>query len=233
MSDKIRIAPSILAADFTQLGQQIRDAQAAGAECIHIDVMDGRFVPNMSMGPLVVEAARRSTDLPLDVHLMIVEPDHLLDLFAKAGASTIHVHWETGFHLNRTLTHIRELGCDVGIAINPHTPVAVLSEVLPLVDKVLVMTVNPGYGGQEMIPQTLHKVTQLREIIDSQKLAIDVMVDGGVNEATIGEVVDAGADLLVVGSGFFNSKFTPAQGMERLHTALEKHRTNQGQLTAR
>jgi len=233
LSDNIRIAPSILAADFTQLGQQIRDAQAAGAALIHIDVMDGQFAPNIAMGPLIVEAARRSTDLPLDVHLMIIEPDHMLNAFAEAGATSIHVHWETGFHLHRTLSRIKELGCRTSIAINPHTPVMVLSEILPLLDTVLVMTVNPGFGGQKLIPETLHKVTQLREMIDSQNLAIDVMVDGGINEATIGQVVDAGADVLVVGSGFFNSKFTPAQGMERLHTALETYRTNQQHLTAR
>ena len=233
MFDNIRIAPSILAADFTQLGQQIRDAQAAGAALIHIDVMDGRFVPNLSMGPLIVDAVRRSTDLPLDVHLMMVEPEHMLDAFAEAGATTLHIHWETGFHIHRTLSRIKELGCRVGLAINPHTPAIVLTEILPLLDTVLVMTVNPGFGGQKLIPETLSKISQLRALIDSQNLAIDLMVDGGVNETTIGQVVDTGADVLVIGSGFFNSKFSPAEGMEQLHMGLQTYRTNQQQLTAR
>ncbi|MCA9910291.1 MAG: ribulose-phosphate 3-epimerase [Anaerolineae bacterium] len=217
----MRIAPSILAADFSRLGQQIHDAQMAGAELIHIDVMDGRFVPNIAMGPLIVEAARRSTDLPLDVHLMMVEPENMIEAFAKAGASTLHVHWETGFHIHRTLSCIKELGCRAGIAINPHTPAIVLTEILPLLDVVLVMTVNPGFGGQTLIPETLSKVSQLRKLIDSQELAIEVMVDGGVNESTIGQVVEAGADTLVVGSAFFSTKFTPEQGMKRLQEALQ------------
>ncbi len=233
MLDHIRIAPSILAADFTRLGQQIHDAQVAGAELIHVDVMDGRFVPNLTMGPLIVEAARRSTDLPLDVHLMMIEPENMIDAFVKAGASTLHIHWETGFHIHRTLSRIKELGCKAGIAINPHTPAIVLTEILPLVDAVLVMTVNPGFGGQTLIPETLTKVNQLRKLIDSQDLAISIAVDGGVNETTIGQVVAAGADTLVVGSAFFSTKFTPDQGMERLRTALQNYDVSQKQMAAR
>lgn len=220
LSVHTRIAPSLLAADFTRLGQQIREAEAAGADLIHVDVMDGRFVPNLTMGPLIVEAARRSTNLALDVHLMILEPDHLLADFAQAGATTLHIHWETGFHLHRTLSKIKSLGCRAGIAVNPHTPAIVLTELLPFVDAVVVMTVNPGFGGQSLIPETLPKIRQLRALIDTQSHPIDLLADGGVNVQTAVQVVDAGADVLVVGSAVFNHEFSVPEGIDRVRSAL-------------
>ncbi len=220
MSHHVRIAPSLLAADFTRLGQQIQEAEAAGAELIHIDVMDGRFVPNLAMGPLIVEAARRTTSLPLDVHLMMVEPDHMLADFAAAGATTIHVHWETGYHLHRTLSRIKELGCRAGIAINPHTPALVLTEILHLIDVVLVMTVNPGYGGQHLLPETLPKLSQVRALIESSDLSVDRMVDGGINAETAASAVAAGANILVAGSSVFNRGFSVREGIARLRAAV-------------
>lgn len=222
MSQPIYFAPSILAADFARLGEQVQAAEAAGAERIHIDVMDGRFVPNITMGPIVVEAVRRSTSLPLDVHLMIVEPDHLLESFARAGASNISVHIEACPNLHRTLQVIRGLGCRVGVAINPHTPAAALSEVMHMIDIILVMTVNPGFGGQEFLPETLPKIRRLREMCVEAGRAIDVVVDGGINVDTAARVVEAGANVLIAGSAIFNNKHTVAEGMDRLRRALEK-----------
>lgn len=218
MAHHIRIAPSILAADFTRLGDQVHAAEAAGADLFHIDVMDGRFVPNITMGPLVVEAVRRVTNLPLDVHLMIVEPDHLLPAFAKAGASRINVHWETCPNLHRTLQTIQDLGCKAGIAINPHTPASLLSEVLHLIDAVLVMTVNPGFGGQEFLPETLPKIEQLRSM--TAERGIEIAVDGGINEKTAASVVNAGAQMLVVGSAVFSQKHSVEEGLETLRHAV-------------
>ena len=217
MANHIRIAPSILAADFTRLGEQVRAAEAASADLFPIDVMDGRFVPNITMGPLVVEAVRRVTPLPLDVHLMIVEPDHLLPAFAKAGASRINVHWETCPNLHRTLQSIRDLGCKAGVAINPHTPASFLSEILHLIDAVLVMTVNPGFGGQEFLPETLPKIEQLRSMTTERE--IEIAVDGGIHAKTAAAVVSAGARMLVVGSAVFNQKHSVEDGLETLRHA--------------
>jgi len=222
LSHQIRIAPSILAADFTRLGEQIREAEAAGADLIHVDVMDGRFVPNITMGPLVVAAARRVTRLPLDVHLMIVEPDHLLDEFANAGANAITVHWEACPNLHRTLQAVRQLGCRAGVAINPHIPAAFLTEVMPLLDEINVMTVNPGFGGQVFLPETLPKIRQLRAMIREHGRAVDLEVDGGINVDTVASVVDAGADVLVAGSAVFSEKFSVAQGINALRQAFGK-----------
>jgi ribulose-phosphate 3-epimerase len=226
VANRIRIAPSILAADFTRLGEQVRDADAAGADMIHIDVMDGRFVPNITMGPLVVEAVKRVTSLPLDVHLMIVEPDHHLEAFARAGASRISVHWEACPNLHRTLGAIRALGCGVGVAINPHTPAALLTEIVGLIDVFLVMTVNPGFGGQSFLPETLPKIDQLRRMADAVKLAderdIDVQVDGGINEVTTGQAVRAGANVLVVGSAVFSPKFPVKEGIDHIRREAGK-----------
>lgn len=218
----VRIAPSILAADFTRLGEQIRDAEAGGADVIHVDVMDGRFVPNITMGPLVVEAARRSTTLPLDVHLMIVEPERHLEAFARAGASRIDVHWEVSPNLHRTLQAIKSLGCEAGLAINPHTQAAFLTEVIDMLDAVLVMTVNPGFGGQAFLPETLPKLRRLREMIAASGRAIDLGVDGGIYASTARQVVDAGADLLVAGSMVFTSQWTVQDGIRTLRDAAQQ-----------
>ena len=220
LKERIRIAPSILAADFTRLGDQLHACEAVGADWIHVDVMDGRFVPNISMGPMVTAAARRATKLPLDVHLMIVEPDHLLEAFAQAGARRISVHWEACIHLDRTVRAIKALGCHVGVAINPHTPAMLLSEIMPMLDAVLVMTVNPGFGGQSFIDSTLNKIRQVRAMINATGQRIDLVVDGGINLETAARVVDAGADVLVVGSALFSDQYSVATGMDRLRSAV-------------
>jgi ribulose-phosphate 3-epimerase len=216
----IRVAPSLLAADFTRLGEQIREAENAGADLFHFDVMDGRFVPNITMGPFILEAARRSTKLPIDVHLMIVEPDHLLEAFAKAGATRINVHWEACPNLHRTLQAIKALGCQAGIAINPHTPASFISEILHMIDAVLVMTVNPGFGGQEFLPETLPKIRTLHEMADTAGRQIEIAVDGGINPETAGQVTQAGANMLVVGSAIFNAHESVSEAMVMLRQAL-------------
>lgn len=214
--NKIRIAPSILSADFARLGDQIREAEAAGADLIHIDVMDGRFVPNITMGPIVVEAARRSTSLPLDVHLMIVEPECHLEAIAKAGATRIDVHWEVSPNLHRTLQAIHDLGCEAGLALNPHTPAIFISEVIHMLDAVLVMTVNPGFGGQAFLPETLPKIQQLRAMIEQSGRTIDVGVDGGINHDTAKTAVAAGANVLIAGSVIFTEKHSVETGVKAL-----------------
>lgn len=220
MADMARIAPSILSADFTRLGEQVRAAEDAGAGLIHIDVMDGRFVPNITMGPLVVQAVRRVTRLPLDVHLMIVEPERHVARFAEAGADWISVHVEAGPHLHRTLMTIHELGCRAGVAINPHTPAAALSEVMHMIDLVNVMTVNPGFGGQSFLAETLPKIERLRAMIVASGRDIDIEVDGGINTQTVAAVVQAGANVLVAGSSVFNPDFSVQAGIDALRAAL-------------
>jgi len=198
-----KLAPSILSADFTRIGEQLAACQTAGADWIHIDVMDGRFVPNISMGALIVEAARRSTSLPLDVHLMIVEPERYVEQFAHAGASHITVHVEASPHLHRTLQAIRGLGVKAGIAVNPHTPISSFTDVLYLADLVTVMTVNPGFGGQNLIHSALKKFTQLRQLASESGQALELIADGGINAQTAAEVVRAGASVLVAGNAVF------------------------------
>ena len=199
-----RIAPSILSADFTRLGEQIAEAEAGGADWIHVDVMDGHFVPNITIGPLIVEAARRSTRLPLDVHLMIENPDRYLDEFVTAGAAWLTVHQETCPHLQRTVQKIRELGARPGVAVNPSTPVESLVDVLPFVDLILVMTVNPGFGGQRFIEECLAKVARLARQLESRGLShVQIEVDGGIDPTTAPRVVAAGASVLVAGSAVF------------------------------
>jgi ribulose-phosphate 3-epimerase len=203
MTDTVRIAPSILSADLGRLGEEIRDAEAAGADWIHVDVMDGRFVPNITLGPVVVAAARRSTTLPLDVHLMIVEPERYIEAFAEAGADVISVHAEASVHLQRTLSRIRALGKRAGVVLNPHTPETVIEYVLGDLDLVLLMTVNPGFGGQSFIASVLPKIEAVRQMIDRAGLSIDLEVDGGVAVDTAKRVVDAGARVLVAGNAVF------------------------------
>ena len=201
----IKIAPSVLSADFTKLGLEVLAAQEAGADIIHIDVMDGSFVPNLTVGPLVVEAINRVTDLPLDVHLMIDEPDRYIEDFVKAGADIITVHYEALKHLHRTVNWIRESGIKAGVSLNPATPLFSLDFILPDVDMVLLMSVNPGFGGQSFIPRTLIKIRQLREIIQEERYRVEIEVDGGVKVDNAAEIAQSGADILVMGSGFFNA----------------------------
>ncbi len=199
-----KIAPSILSADFARLGECIAEAEAGGADWIHVDVMDGHFVPNITIGPLIVEASRRSTKLPLDVHLMIENPDKYLGDFVSAGADRLTVHQETCPHLHRTVQRIRELGALPGVAINPATPVGTLSEILPFIDLALVMTVNPGFGGQRFISEALPKVTHLAREAEARGLGgLEIEVDGGVTTATARATGGAGATVLVAGSAVF------------------------------
>ncbi len=200
-----KIAPSILSADFAKLGDEIRAVAAAGADWIHVDVMDGHFVPNITIGPLVVEAIRPVTDLPLDVHLMIENADRYVPDFAAAGADIIAVQTEACVHLHRTLQLIRQNDCKSGVVLNPSTPVEGLEWILPDIDLVVLMSVNPGFGGQKFIPATLEKITRLRKMIDDRGLAIDIEVDGGVNSSTIASVAAAGANVFVAGSAIFGS----------------------------
>jgi ribulose-phosphate 3-epimerase len=200
-----KLAPSILSADFTRLGEEVSAVTAAGADYIHVDVMDGHFVPNITIGPLVVKALRRCTCLPLDVHLMITDPDRYLEEFAEAGADMIAVHAEVLPHLHRTLQRIRELGKRATVTLNPSTPLTAVEHILTEVDKVLIMTVNPGFGGQDFIETMLPKIRALRELIDQRGLEVELEVDGGINAATIGEVARAGAEVFVAGSAVFST----------------------------
>jgi ribulose-phosphate 3-epimerase len=200
------IAPSILSADFSKLGDEIKAVEAAGADWIHADVMDGHFVPNITIGPLIVEAVKRVTDLPIDVHLMIENPDNYISAFAEAGASYISVQVETCIHLNRTVQRIKDCGARAGVVLNPATPLANLEWVLEDVDYVLIMSVNPGFGGQAFIPSSLDKIKALRQQIQGRGLSVLIEVDGGVNENTIAAIASAGADVFVAGSAIFGSK---------------------------
>ena len=203
MSD-VRIAPSVLAANLVRLAEEVGRVEAGGADWIHFDVMDGRFVPNISFGIPVLQSLRGITSLPLDVHLMIVEPERYIDAFAEAGADSITVHAEACPHLEGVLAHIQNKGCRAGVALNPSTPIGVLEYVRHRLDLVLVMTVNPGYGGQTMIPEVLPKIRALREWLGEDRKSVDIVVDGGVNRATAAAIIEAGADVLVVGSGIFS-----------------------------
>ncbi|QKY68993.1 ribulose-phosphate 3-epimerase [Lentibacillus sp. CBA3610] len=198
-----KIAPSILSADFSQLGNEIKDVEQGGADYIHVDVMDGHFVPNITIGPLIVEAIKPHTALPLDVHLMIENPDQYIPAFAEAGASIISVHQETSPHLHRTIQLIKDHGMKAGVVINPATPVEMIRDVLHEVDLVLLMTVNPGFGGQSFIPEVIQKIEQIASWREERQLIFEIEVDGGVNRNTAKLCTDAGADVLVAGSAIF------------------------------
>jgi ribulose-phosphate 3-epimerase len=215
----VKIVPSILSADFTRLGEQVREAEAAGADYIQIDVMDGHFVPNITVGPLVVEAVRRAVQVPLDVHLMIENPERYIERFIEAGAHILTVHQEACVHLHRVVQAIRELGARPGVAINPATPVSAIEEILDYVDLVLVMTVNPGFGGQEFIPGTLPKIARLRRMLDERRLLVEIEVDGGIDPETAPQVVRAGATVLVAGSSVFNNRASVAENIAALRRA--------------
>ena len=202
----IKVAPSILSADFSVLGEEIKKIENAGADMVHIDVMDGNFVPNITIGPLVVSAIRPLTKLPLDVHLMIEKPDRYFEAFKNAGANNITVHAEAVTHLDRAVSRIREMGLKAGVSLNPSTPETVLEYVLDKIDMILVMTVNPGFGGQTFIEGMLNKISAIKKMISDRNLSVDIEVDGGINENTVSLVTAAGANVLVTGSAFFRSK---------------------------
>ena len=207
MTKKVKVAPSILSADFSRLGEEIRAVEAAGADIIHIDVMDGHFVPNITIGPLIVQAARKVTKLPLDVHLMIENPELFIADFAKAGADYLTVHAEAAYHLHRLVQSIREhKGVKAAVSLNPATPLEALDYVLVDLDMVLIMSVNPGFGGQAFIPSQLDKIRGLRKRIDDRRLDLEIEVDGGIKTDNAAEVAAAGADILVAGSAVFGAK---------------------------
>jgi len=218
----VKVAPSILSADFAQLGKQVGEAEQAGADRIHVDVMDGHFVPNISIGAPIVESLRRVTHLPLETHLMISNPDFFLDEFTEAGSSSFLVHWEGNNDLHRIVQHIKSLGKRVGVVINPATPAAVLEEILQDVDQVLVMTVNPGFGHQRFIHTTLPKVRRVRQMIDEINPDCDLEVDGGIDATTAPLVVDAGANVLVAGSAIFGEGKGVIAAINRLRVAADK-----------
>jgi ribulose-phosphate 3-epimerase len=217
----VKIAPSILSADFARLGEQVRAAEAAGADYIHVDVMDGRFVPTMTFGPLVVKSLRPVTRLPIDVHLMIEMPERQIPAFAEAGADILTVHVETCPHLHRTIEQIKGLGVKAGVCLNPATPLVSLEEILPAVDMVLVMSVNPGFGGQSYLPASSAKITRLRRLLDNRGLSnVDVEVDGGIKASNAAGVVAAGANVLVLGSAVFNQASSVAENVAQLRQQL-------------
>jgi ribulose-phosphate 3-epimerase len=217
----IELAPSILSADFARLGEQVQAAEEGGAKVIHVDIMDGHFVPNLTIGPPVVKSLRRVTDLPLDCHFMIENADDFIPVFAEAGANWISVHQEACRHLNRTLHLIKDHDCRAGVVINPATPVETLTEVLDIVDYVLVMSVNPGFGGQKFIPAVLHKMRRLAQIRSQRGLQYRIEVDGGVALGTVGDVVRAGAEILVAGNAVFGSGDPRKNAEGLLHAATE------------
>jgi ribulose-phosphate 3-epimerase len=222
MSKPYLIAASILSADFTRLDEQIKTAEMAGAHWIHVDVMDGHFVPNLTMGPFIVEACRRITSLPLDVHLMVYEPERMIESFAKAGSTNLTVHFETCPNLHRTLQMIRELGCHPGVVLNPGTPACMIEPILHLVDIVLIMSVNPGYSGQTFLPEVISKVTHIRKILDQVNPQAVVEIDGGLNAQTMPLAIQAGAQVFVAASAIFRHPAGITAGVQTLADLLPK-----------
>ncbi len=221
--NQIKISPSILSADFARLADQVCEAEEAGVDYIHVDVMDGHFVPNITIGPLVVKALRPITKLPLDVHLMIENPDFYLEDFRKAGADIITVHQEATPHLHRTIQQIHDLGIKAGVSINPSTSVRTLDEIICDVDLILVMSVNPGFGGQSYIHSCTNKIRKVREMLDDRGVSADLEVDGGVNVDTVNEVISAGANAFVAGSAVFNDKNSVAENVSALRAKIKTH----------
>jgi ribulose-phosphate 3-epimerase len=221
----IKLAPSILASDFARLGEQVRAASDAGADYIHIDIMDGHFVPNLTMGPVVVQSIRSYTQLPFDVHLMLETPEAFVPHFAQAGANLITVHVEACVHLHRVVEQIVALGLKAGVAINPHTPLVMLEEILPYVAEVNVMTVNPGFGGQTFIASMLPKIARLRKMIVAQNVDVDIEVDGGVDVETAPRCVEAGANVLIAGTSVFGPGGTIAEHIAALRASTNKFLT--------
>ena len=219
----IKLAPSILSADFAHLGEQVAEAERAGADRIHIDIMDGHFVPNISMGAPVVQSLRKVTSLPLEIHMMITDPDLFLDDFVKAGSDSFIVHWEGNNNLHRTVQRIKALRKQVGVAINPSTPAAVLGEILPDLDQVLVMTVNPGFGHQSFIYSTLPKIRRVSHMIAEATPTCDLEVDGGIDQATAQLTVDAGANVLVAGSAIFGANVGVCAAMQKLRGGIKSN----------
>lgn len=217
---RIKLAPSILSADFSRLGEQVNEVAEAGADYIHVDVMDGHFVPNITIGAPVVASLRSRTNLPLDVHLMIEQPEAHIQQFAEAGASIITVHVEAATHLHRLVEEIKGLGVRVGVSVNPATPLSSLDEVLPLLDLVLVMTVNPGFGGQAFIDSMMDKIVRLRKILDDKQAKAELEVDGGITASIAPKVAKAGAEVLVAGAAIFSSKLGAANAMREMRRAL-------------
>lgn len=224
----IKIAPSILTADFAHLAESIAAAERGGADYIHLDVMDGRFVPNITFGPLVVSAVRRLTDLPLDVHLMIEEPERYLAEFAEAGADILTVHVEATPHLHRTVQRTIEVGCRAGVALNPATPIESIREVSPLLDMVLVMTVNPGFGGQKFIETSTSKIQRMRSLLDEYNPTCDLEVDGGIGVNNIADVIQRGANVIVTGTSVYNSEGSVAENIAALRQSYAKLQRRRG-----
>ena len=216
----MKLAPSILAADFARLGEQVAEAERSGADRIHVDVMDGHFVPNITIGPVVVRSLRPVTRLPLETHLMITDPDSFLEAFAEAGSDSLLVHWEGNANLHRTVQRIKALGKRAGVVINPATPAAVLEEILPDVDQVLVMTVNPGFGNQHFLESTLPKIRRVRDMIERVRPGADLEVDGGIDASTILRAYEAGARVFVAGTSVFGHPGGVAEGLRSLRTVL-------------
>ena len=223
--DAVKLAPSILAADFSRLGEQVAEAEQAGADRIHVDVMDGHFVPNLSMGAPIVKSLRRVTRLPLEIHMMISNPDFFLEEFVEAGSDSFLVHWEGNNNLHRTVRRIKELGKRTGVVINPATPAAVLEEILPELDQVLVMTVNPGFGHQHFLHSMLPKIERVRQMVERLDGRCEVEVDGGIDEKTAPLASAAGASVLVAGSSIFADNGGVATAMSRLRASIAYHKS--------